>query len=68
MVTKLFWNNNNKMATVMDSFSSELTASESYSSEVECDLMITSLERELNLVRVSFKKQRSLLSLSFSHN
>ena len=56
------------MATVIDSFSSVLTASESYSSEVECDLMITSLERELNLVRVSFKKQRSLISLSFSHN
>ena len=67
MVTKLSWNNN-EMATVVDSFSSELTPSESCSSELECDLMITSLERELNLVRVSVREQRSLLSLSFSLN
>ena len=62
MVTLQLWPNN-EMATMMDSISSELSRSESYSSELECDLMITSLERELNLVRVSLES-RGLCYLS----
>ena len=55
---------NNEMATMMDSISNELSRSESYSSELECDLMITSLERELNLVRVSLEsRNRCYLSI-----